>query len=404
MIAITGFINNVIEEDKLVSAQDVVKMFDLPFQIGDKVRFRVLPKHIKKDRRGQKRLATRRLLPTLIEGVYKNNQYSIRYYATKVNRPATQHTGAFTTYLPRNIELSGEVTDFDTVVDSEIAVMLMLHYKCKNGPFFNNQVDAEYEYVDTEAEAKKALEKELYTQEALDFFKKSKDTEKIMRVAKGFIVPGTGAGVNRSLLDSDVETRMAMIDMAKKFPNQVAAALVDPVVLTRGAIHVAIDDGLIKLVHQAGGTGTYKWSDGTEITKVKSISGALDSLLKYVLSPDIHDVFFSHLNKNGVISDIQELGEQLKDAGKGEAAEVKVDLTNPVELLKGAIEFKHIILDTSDMKVRYLNDQGEIQKSFPLGLVSTVTDWEEELAENIKSNTQVMGRLRKLVANSIKSK
>ena len=160
MLAITGNLNGKPVEDQIISASDVIKLFNLPIsKDAEKIVFE-LDKKSKgviaiNPVDGSERFAYRSMLKPIATGTYKNESYTVQYYNTR-----RQNNKGGYTYSPNRVDFMGKRHSINTDQDLEKAVFFLLHPWCKDSPLRNRNSISRYKLFSAEKESMLKIQEE----------------------------------------------------------------------------------------------------------------------------------------------------------------------------------------------------------------------------------------------------
>lgn len=381
MFIITGRFNGETVEDKLVSADELIDYFKLPIKGKQRAAFRLDEESpgIIAVRGGRKSFAHMRTVQCLINGIGPDgNSYTIQYYRTKTNRPATKNTPGYTDYQPKKLPFKGREASFDLVRQKEEAVLFCLTPMNGDSPFNNNSL-SHFRFYDREAVAQSRLNEGMLYETVRDLILHG-DDDKIMRIAKGIKIGRLMIPANETR--TAVEAKVALIEMAKKHTKAVAAAINDDSTFTRGLVNDAVESHVIKLISAGGNARAWVWSEGgTQIMRVSKQQNPREALYDHVSIPENFAQFRSRV-------------DMLKGIGGQDApAQVEANLDDPVQLINAAIESKVITFNPEESKVYILNERRQIDGR-AIGKIEDGANWKSEAAN---FSPPQLGRIKKAV-------
>lgn len=366
---LTGNFKGQMVQNHLVSAQDLIEMFNIPLRSDDKVLVFTLHKSAigLNVADNQPKNAVLRGISCVISGVHNGEGFMIRYYKTRNIKPNQTTAQVLYNYTPKRVFWKGKTTLIDPASDFDLAVFLYLYPKNEQSPIRNPRSPVEIRY-DNIAERVKAKRENQSLLASLFSRIPGENGLKILRIAKGLSIQTPNGLVSISssdlfgnTMDEQIEAaRVAVFELAQKYPTDVAAALDSDEVLIRGMLYQAIDDS--KIVYQpiAGGYGGWFWYDtNEEIVKVAPGQDSRKVLVSYVMNPSNYEEMSSRLSGSPVAID-------------------KEDKT----IVEDAFASGILVL-AEDNKV-YLKVEGETQKR-ALYVPDNPDEWIQELSKNLNN-------------------
>jgi hypothetical protein len=384
MLEVSGEWEGEIVDEKLVSAQDLVKHFNLPFKKGDKVNFRLHSSVKTKDlASGKLRFADRRQFAPIISGVYKGSMFTIRYYERKRKRTGKKNNGVV--YTPLRLAFLGEEMIFDTDREFEKTVFMFLYSSCADSPLRAKRAQKHWEFFRPDQEAAEKLVG-FENHEALRLRVMELKDDEAMYIAKA-IQMMKGLLSAKVKLTSPAISKLALVDVAMKNPQGLKNALDSLQIEAAATIIRAQEEDQILLRSEKGGR-TWVWHEdqgGTIILKVGSKAGnPVHKLIEHLTSSlEGLSEFKAKLNKETPNLTELPVNESNDDSS--------IEEMEPDELFKLAVSIGAIGYHPDEQKVYLKNENGQFVGNALKANVGP--DWESELAEGLPR--AATGKLRK---------
>lgn len=379
MFEITGELNGELVDNKRISPKQLIEKFNLPIPYEGEnasVRFELIGKAVK-EKNGQKRHAVSRQMNPLIQATYNGETYFIRYYKSKVQNPGKD--GGFR-YFPNRVKMNGRVETYNIPDNLEEAVLICLNPSCEDSPFHNHRKPADYKVVNLQERAQAQFEKARANEEARQFLLKTNDEEKIMYIAKGLVFPG-GRVISDTLLGSPIEARMALLEETKSHPTLVMKAITDPVVLVRGMMRRAVEQGFVMPQKAGAGRTQWRWKDGSPICTTESNIDALTGLIRFCVNPNNLAGVKSRVDDFLGAASLDAAGDSLKASGAASVITHNIDLENKEAVLMRMVEEDLLWLNRDTLKIYLMKDGKPQTKS--IGSVVDKEGWVKKFAEKI---------------------
>lgn len=385
MIEFTGIINGEMVEEKVVSAADLIKEFSLPVDPGkeSRIRFALHPSQVTVNRAdGKERFGESRAFKPFILGSWKGNNYTIRYYQTKIKQGGNKSPR----YTPNRIYFFGRGHSLRTPDHLEEIVMLMLHPSCGDSPFKKRNGRIQYRIADPVGDARKQLQSERILDEIRDQVLKASD-EYVKQIALG--VNLVHKRISKEHADNPIMARVAILELAAKDLSFVVKCLESVQIKTAGIAAKAIEKEQIRLASTGAGRRAWYYSEtygGTEICKVTPNTDSRQALLSHLSMPDERDRFLKGLKLQGA-DDLE---------GMGKPVGVEIDENDPSSLIDGAHKMGLINLHPGELKVYEVRDGQFHGRSF--FQAESIENWKTQMKAN--TNQLMINRLKKLVRNA----
>ncbi len=305
----------------------------------------------KRDRYGQRKESNQVILNPYFNAVFEGEQFTLRYYSNK-NKRSDQTIS----YLPKKIRFNGTKVFGDR--EQEVALFLYLHPQNASSPFASRLTFVKTSDKVAESQLKLDAARQAAIIQATII--NEADLDKIQRVARGFKYKGeTISTINTT---DPTMAKVALLDMAKKYPFAVKEALEDAETIVRGVIGIAEDTGKIALRNNS-------WYIDRELyLTVDKFEDPVDKLQW-------------HLSDNANLTKF--LAKIYKAEDKVEAA------IEEMNIVQQAIDAGRIGL--IDGKAWVLNENGE-KTGLPIGKFES---FEELLTSGLPKST--LGRIKKVV-------
>jgi hypothetical protein len=347
MLEFTGSINGEMYEEQAVSVSQLIKHFGV-----------TIPKNLtieritgKRDRYGQRKESNQVILNPYFNAVFNGEQFTLRYYANK-NKRSDQTIS----YLPKKIRFNGTKV-FDQK-DQEVALFLFLHPQNAASPFSARLTFVKTSDKVAESQVRLDAAREAALIQAMII--NESDGNKIQRVARGF--KHKGETISTIHTNDSTMAKVALLDMAKKYPFAVKEALEDEETLIRGIVGLAEDSGRISLRNNS-------WYIEREMyLNVDKFEDPVQKLQNYLsdhanLTKFLSKVYKMNINVSSELSDIN--------------------------IVQKAIDDGRIILE--DGKAWITNESGE-KSGIPIGRFES---FDELLTAGLPKG--ILGRIRKVV-------
>ena len=260
MLKFTGPLNGEIVENKIISANELQKAFDL--KVNENTYFRMTG--IKQTEFGERRPEGVRFQP-VISGFLNGEHYVIRYY--KIERP---RQGQETKYTPERLILDEKEKGYSVKEDKELVVFMMLSPACEQSPFRTAKSVTLYSIVDIEALTKVSLEKEIATVDLTNQILTETNGVKLMSIAKGIEIMNEKIQSHLTMSADAAKVQLALLQ--KKYPEQFAAAYTDFITEARGYARYLVDEKKVILVD-----GVWKTQNGKKVVE------GIDEIENYVI-------------------------------------------------------------------------------------------------------------------------
>lgn len=305
MLRITGLYQGESVEDKLVSADELIKFFELPIS-GETAVFELdkgSPGVITVNQAdGQERFGNRTIQCT-VQGMYQGNSYFIRYYDTAVRNPNTDDM----VYTPKKIRFNGKQKAFDLRMEKEQAVLFALSKMCGDSPFHTTRDVSHYRLVNFQARAAANLRYQQMYQEVRNAILNDSD-QKSMRIAKAIRVKGEQVSYDQTF--TGVEAKAGLLALATRYPVQFAEAYNSPQTLIAGIAREAIDNKKIRAKIIGAGNHMWMYNDsGMEICRVPPGMDNFTALVTHISDPGIFQAFANMVGANDAIDSSAKVGE-----------------------------------------------------------------------------------------------
>lgn len=367
MFIVTGTFDGKMYDEDLMTAEDIVKFFSLPVKINAINHFKVHPDATTIDRASQKpRAQLTWTVPCLVQGMFNNTSYIIRYYNT---RTFNESLKAFR-YAPRKIQMKSFTTIYGPE-HFELAVLACLSPLCQNSPFAGRRL--QYYWTDPEVEHAKRVNEERIK---IDLRAKilNDPAGLVFQVAKGYS-HRTANGIRtipRTELTSENAARVALIRELDLYPLAVAAAYESSDVKLIGAIFHAIDKGQIYSTSKSGNTKSWKWSDDMGGGLIAETNGesAIHELAEIINSTGNRYGFFDKIHTAQ--------GNKIKETKT--SIETQEVMQDPLELVTEAA-LSGIIAYFPDVSKVFILDEKGRQKGNALRVIKERDNWKREVVE-----------------------
>ena len=406
MIEITGEWKNEVVENKLVSAQELVDTFELPFKKGDRIHLRLHSSVKTFDMATKKdRFAEERMFKPLINGRYNGGSFILRYYEQKLN---LQRKTEKVRYLPVRLRYKGDETIWDTKRNFELAVFMYLSTMCADSPLRNRKSQKHWEYYEPSVEAEADL-KAIERNESLRLRVMGMSDEEVLYTARA-IKQLRGMLPSNVKLDTPALSRLALVNVSMNNPGPLHTALNSVQIEAAAIILEAQEKELISMVNEKGAR-IWLWSEelgGTILYKIPTKTGSpLHKLIEHLTSTAQGLVDFKNKVKNGVnITEERaeilrgiETDEPEEDAGTSSDNEVdKLDEMSPGELIDLSLSLGITMFHPEERKFYLTNDRGQITGN-ALKANLDKADWKMQLAGNFPK--VALNKLRKHIKEAL---
>jgi hypothetical protein len=404
MIEITGEWKGEVVEEKLVSAQELVDTFKLPFKKGDRIHFR-LHSSVKTFDIATKRdrYAEERMFKPLINGRYNGGSFIMRYYEQKLN---LQRKSEKVRYLPVRLRYKGDETIWDTQRNFELAVFMYLSTMCADSPLRNRRSQKHWEYYEPNVEAEANL-KAIERTEALRLRVMEMTDDEVLYTALA-IKQLRGMIPSNVKLDTPALARLALVNISMNNPAPLHTALNSVQIEAAAVILEAQDKNMIAMVNEKGAR-IWIWSEelgGTVLHKIPTKTGSpLHKLIEHLTSTAQGLVDFKNKVKNGadIVEKRDEILKQTAPPETDEEGESEDDLSDIDEMSPGALidlamSLGVALFHPEERKFYLTNEKGQITGR---ALKSNLdqTDWKTQLAGDFPKNS--LGKLKKHIKEAL---
>lgn len=250
MLKFTGPLDGQIVENKIISANDLAKMFNL--KVKESTYFRMTG--IVQTPFGERRPEKVSFMP-VVSGYLNGENYVIRYYKRETPRVNQE-----TKYSPERLFMDQKEQGYSASEDKELVVFMMLSTQCEQSPFKTAKSKPLYRIVDVDAITTQKLEDVTKSNDLTNQILAEKDEVKLISIAKGIEVMGEKI---QSHLTTNIDgAKVQLILLQKKYPEQFESAYTDFLTQARGYARYLID---LKKVNQAD--GMWKTASGKKIVE-----------------------------------------------------------------------------------------------------------------------------------------
>ena len=380
MIELTGTVKGQMFDNKRVTPDELIDIFNLPINGAEKIVFRldesnrnVVAINLAS---GQKRFPTRHGLITAFAAMYEGSSISIRYYESK-----TELQKGNTKYFPNKLYFTGIQTTLNLMTNKEKAVFMMLFPWCKESPFRSPRKEPVYLVHDRVKNAKAKLKDSKTFSELMETIMKSGD-DYITQIAYGIKVQGTKVASDDA--KHPATARMALLDMARKYPEDTHTAFHSLTTRITGAIVDAKNQKLIKVVTTPTKIiWTYSEELGGDVlVAMKNTGEPTRRLIEYLSEAGHWNKFTGRIFKNPEDPTVETTDPS--------------DMNNK-ELIEAAILAHCLVLHPQEDKVYIMDANSQFESRSLMILTGPRENWKEELLERL-SNVQ-RNRLTKRLHN-----
>jgi hypothetical protein len=299
MFEFTGNWKGSMVQDKLVSGQELLEEYKLPFPENKRiVRFQLnlSNKMVASKKEGRVQVSPGRSILCKIQGVHNGQTVLIRYFENKLVREGSTTP----IYTPAKVQWRKKQMIVNLDKDFEIAVLLALRPECKTSPFRRANKGYIYQILDVEKQASEELNA-AKTDIALQYkIMHELSDDFVVAFAKGYTTKNKW-GLGLSSEASADEARAALVKQAKLDPHRMNAQLSSNSALLNGAVRDALDKGVIRNEDVGNNVFNWTWSDGTEIARVEK--PGTDPLVEALILDGNDRAFFKRMNLHKTMED-----------------------------------------------------------------------------------------------------
>lgn len=381
MLELTGHIKGKSYNEDLVSADDLIDIFDITLpKKTDVIRYSLVKSSgtIRMNRAdGKETYAGAHLLTTFINGFYNGESVQLRYYNSKI----PQGVGNPVKYVPRKIEFTGKSQAFSLSRQKEQAVFTYMFKWCEQSPLREPHSEKVYTLRDLSKEnAKNLIQQELLQEVRMAILAMSDETA--IDIGRGF---RTGnIYIEDAYLGDGASAKVALLEQADRFLPEVHAAIHSQKVMIRGGIETAIKNGTI--IPKEGKSGASMWhyssmfAGGEQICQVLPGHNPKETLATYMMQGDN---WLKHQQK--MASDDTFVASQ-------KALENEVNLDSPASIVALALTKEVIALHPTNDKVYIVLESGHLEDKALLNIKNR-DEWKDELAT--RATAPILGRIKK---------
>jgi len=286
MISVTGTFKGLSVRDKIVSVNELIEHFGIPFTQTSKIQYALNLKSGKvatKDlATGKMRFSERRNLTPIAQGSYKGESMELRYFKSRT--PDPKNINGYR-HNPRRIVYTGNVFN---VSDLEVAIILYLMPGCKESPFRNPRSGFEWHLYSAETAAQTRLAVEEEYAKVRELVLMAED-DMALRWAKAASHLFQAFSMNET--NSPAIAKAALLDVARQKPSIIQDVTERQSSKAIGLVLWAQDKGHIQMSRDA--SGRYAWFfskelGGSQIVSVPAGKPTLDVLVTHAQDPDVY--------------------------------------------------------------------------------------------------------------------
>lgn len=285
MFAYTGPWKKEMVEEKLVSAEEMIKEFNLPIDLKKPTTSFELNMDNQtvaaKDIDGNLKWAKGRNILPKVQGMLNGQSIVAVYYTSKTKRQGD----TFFTYTPNRVEFKGKTITLDTQMDLELIVLHAISTMSSISPFRNKRMPAVFNLLDREARAVIGLKAE---QEMLALKSKIlnefKD-EQVVAIAKGY----RRRDKSKLTVPSHVtamECRVILNEELKRDFSWLKSNLESTSNMLSGIVRDGDDKGRLKYRDIGGGKRMWMYSNEIQIGVANSATG-INGLIDFIIDKGI---------------------------------------------------------------------------------------------------------------------
>jgi hypothetical protein len=382
MLEITGYINGETLQNKLVSADELAKLFGVT--VPEKLTIEANKNSKKTDRYGNVRSSVGVNLNTSILGTFQGNEVQILYYTRKPYKDGIPNP------QPKRMRVQLPNSVIDSTRQKEIAVFTMLHPKCEDSPIKSNRVTTRYKIKNRAKEAQAEIQRRLLIRETENKILLEKNEDLLRRIALGIRVNRQSIGGAQNMTMD--ELKAALLNLFEKNPYDFANAYSDVTVKIKGLIQEAKMANVIKL-QKRGNIAQWIYTENEE--EIVNVSGKdKDLALMHFLSDAGN--FEQHYPRleAGIKNQRVDKNALAAIMARGGTTSETLSIENMTaeELFRYAKDANKIMFYPEEMRVALMDD------GIPgntLLKIDKITRWETELIEKLKEGKITFSKLRK---------
>lgn len=372
MLEITGFFNNELVQEKMITADQAIQEYNLPINGQSKLVFRLNEDnpHVvavnKAD--GKPRWPTKFGLDTTFSGMYNGSPVTIRYYETKDVRDKNKPR-----YFPREITIEGIQQSFRLPDQKEMAVYVMLYGLCANSPLRNKNITPAYKLYDRVKNANASIEANMQFAALMETIMKTPD-DMVCYIAHAARVKGRK--VSSDDAREPATARLGLLELARYAPGELQKAFYSRDVQILGAVMHARAKGKISMKSRAG---KHIWSYSDDHNRevfaelAESVRPA-EELAKFLHGPKEWGEFITKVGGGGPAPGVEDATE---------LESVSLEEMDPVNLVRLAVDAQVIALARDESKVYTMNSKGQFDDRALMVVKGELDDWKSELAQNM---------------------
>lgn len=373
MIELTGTVNGKMYENQRMTPDELIDIFNLPINGADRIVFRldeengnVVATNLAD---GQKRFPVRQGLITAFAGMYKGSSIHIRYYESKTNSGKDNIK-----YFPNKLYFNGIQTTLNLHTSKEKAVYMMLFPWCKESPLRSPRKEPVYLVYDRVKNAKAKLKDSKLFSELMDTIMQSGD-DYITQIAYGIKVQG--ARVASDDAKHPATARMALLEMARKYPDDTYTAFHALTTRIVGAVTDAKERKLIKSITTPSKV-TWEYSDelgGDVLVELKNDGDPTRKLIEYLSDSGNWNKFTSRAFAESAVVESEVTGDP-------------ADMDN-ADLIEAGIKARILVVHPQEDKVYLMDENSQFDGRALMILKGARENWKRELSEgmtNIQRN------------------
>lgn len=282
MFAITGHINGRTYEEELISARDLIDLFNLPIDFNSKsgqMTFELHETQKSPDRlNGGFRHQSGKMLRSLIEGNHDGSSINIQYYTRKTRKRVNGDN--IIQYVPHHIDYNGDKVTFSLDTknhpeDLEQLVFLLLCPKCQDSPL--SPVHGSKRYYQIDNAVQKATNKVSQRNRLFMMFSAIMGEDADIHFLR---TKAAGMNIHEHLLE-DVQVQDALMSKAEQNPSEFWKLFDNPNTSFHGIIQRALNSGVIVKKHLGGSMFAYGFN--AEISN-RDFSTPFQELVQFPMS------------------------------------------------------------------------------------------------------------------------
>lgn len=317
MFTFTGVLNGEAVEEKTVSADQLIELFELNKVVDFKqtALFELDQSGIKtlnyayNEQTRQNSSSSPKFVSPVINGVYQGQSCTIRYY-TSSSVKQTQN-GSIKSYIPLRMMFKGSSIGIDPASKKDEVVFWCL-YKGTNVSPLRDRFSGRsiFKYVDRNLRTRQEYDKAMGLQSvATAIF--DMNPQMAIYIAKGIVVKQEA--ISRDQCTSDSAAKVALINLLNKYQDDFIKVFNSPETYQIGVAHEFIDKGQISY-KPVGETTVFFYTDnGEEIITIAS-EDAMAGFLNHVKDPSVFAAMCKRLSFNDKPSSEETFSQKLNDA------------------------------------------------------------------------------------------